>query len=470
VALKITPITRWIYGSAGVSYGVVGNAHYFTLLYYSQVLGLDARLAGVALGIGLAFDAVTDPLVGYLSDNTKSRWGRRHPFLYASVLPLALSYFLLWHPPPFVQGDTWMFVHLLLSLVALRGSLTLFLVPAYAMGAEITSDYDERTRLFARYNTVLSVVGNGMSVLMYALWLVPTAEYADGIMNVEGYKEAGLIGTLAIAASVLLFTIGLHRFIPRFSRFQPSGSLGPRQFFRQVADVFRYPSMRVVVVSWALYYAGSGIYEILWVFIYSYFWEFTSQQISLIVIPMAIAGLLIPPLLSGLASGREKKRVAVLGLSAAILVNVFPIAMRLLGIFPANGTALLFWILLVLGVFETVLFLVFDVASQSMTVDITEQAELDTGRRSEGVITSAVTFASKCAYALGTFLGGLTLSLVEFPTETAVGDVAPDVIFDLGLVYGPLILVIYLGSVYEISRYQITRAQHEETLTRLEGK
>jgi Na+/melibiose symporter-like transporter len=470
VALKITPITRWIYSSAGVSYGVVDNAHYFTLLYYSQVLGLDARLAGLALGIGLVFDAVTDPLVGYLSDNTKSRWGRRHPFLYASVLPLALSYFLLWHPPPFVQGDTSMFVHLLLCLVALRGSLTLFLVPAYAMGAEITSDYDERTRLFARYNTVLSIVGNGMSVLMYALWLVPTTEYADGIMNVEGYKEAGLIGTLAIAVSVLLFTIGLHRFIPRFSSFQPSDSLGPRQFVRQVADVFRYSSMRVVVVSWMLYYAGSGIYAMLWVYIYSYFWEFTSQQISLIVIPMALGGLLIPPLLSGLAAGREKKRVAVLGLSAAILVNVFPIGMRLLGMFPANGTALLFWIILVLGFLETVLFLVFDVASQSMTVDITEQAELDTGRRSEGIITSAVTFASKCAYALGTFLGGMTLSFVEFPTEAAVGDVAPDIIFDLGLVYGPLILVIYLGSAYAISRYQISRVQHEETVARLEGR
>jgi Na+/melibiose symporter-like transporter len=470
VALKITPITRWIYSSGGVCYGVVGNAHYFTLLYYSQVLGLDARLAGLALGIGIAFDAVTDPLVGYLSDNTKSRWGRRHPFLYVSVLPLALSYFLLWHPPPFVQGDTSMFIHLLLCLVALQGSATLFLVPAYAMGAEITSDYDERTRLFARYNTVLSIVGNGMSVLMYALWLVPTPEYADGIMNIEGYKVAGLVGTLSIAASVLLFTIGLHRFIPSFSRFQPSDSLGPRQFFRQLADIFRYSSMRVVVASWMLSSTGFGIYAILWVYIYSYFWEFTSRQIALIVIPMALAGVLIPPLLSGLAAGREKKLVAVLGMSAASLVNVFPIGMRLLGIFPANGTALLFWTMLVLGFFETVLFLVFDVASQSMTVDITEQVELDTGRRSEGVITSAATFARKSAYALGMILGGLALSLIEFPTETAVGDVTPNVIFDLGLVYGPLILVILLSSAYAIARYPISRAQHEETLERLESR
>jgi GPH family glycoside/pentoside/hexuronide:cation symporter len=62
------------------------------------------------------------------------------------------------------------------------------------------------------------------------------------------------------------------------------------------------------------------------------------------------------------------------------------------------------------------------------------------------------------------------LSLIEFPRETAVGDVSPDVIFDLGLVYGPLILVIYLGSAYAISRYRISRVQHEETVARLEGR
>jgi Na+/melibiose symporter-like transporter len=316
----------------------------------------------------------------------------------------------------------------------------------------------------------MSVIGNGMSVLMYALWLVPTPEYTDGIMNIEGYKEAGLIGTLAIAAAVLLFAIGLHRFIPNFSRFQASDSLGPRQFFRQVVDVFRYPSMRVVAVSWMLRSVGFGIYAILWVYIYSYFWEFTSRQISVIVIPMALAGLLLPPLLAGLATGREKKRVAALSLAAGSLVNVFPIAMRLLGIFPENGTELLFWTMLVLGFFETVFFLFSSVVSQSMTVDITEQVELDTGRRSEGVITSAATFARKCASALGTLLGGLTLSLIEFPTETAVGEVAPDVIFHLGLVYGPLILVILLGGAYAISRYPISRTQHEETVARLESR
>jgi len=142
---------------------ITRNAHYFVLVYYSQVLGLSPELAGLALGVGLIFDAVSDPLVGYLSDNTKSRLGRRHPWLYASVLPLSITYFLLWNPPASVQGDMNLFVFLVSCNVALRVSWTLFLIPAYALVAEITSDYEERTRLLSGFHSVLAVVSNGMA-------------------------------------------------------------------------------------------------------------------------------------------------------------------------------------------------------------------------------------------------------------------------------------------------------------------
>ena len=438
------------------------------LVYYSQILGLSPQLAGLALGIGLVFDAVSDPLVGYLSDNTESRLGRRHPYLYASVLPLALSYFLLWHPPASLQGDMNLFFFLVACNVALRISFTLFLVPAYAFVAELTSDYEERTRLLTGFHAVLSVVSNGMSVAMYAIWLVPTSEYADGIMNAEGYQQAGLVGTLAIAAAILTFTIGLHRFIPRSRQLVIQQSVSPKQFYVQVRDVLRRRPTRAVIVSGMLYWAGSGTYAALWVYIYSYFWEFTSAQISLIVVPMMLGGLFLPPILSRIAHGREKKRVAIFGLLGASVVNVFPIAMRLLGFFPDNGTEALFYIMVGLAFFETVLYLVYDVNWRSMTADITEQMELETGRRNEGVISSAMTFASKCAYALGTMIAGTMLALIAFPTETAVGEVPADTLFDLGLVYGPLVLVIWLGACYAISRYNISREYHSQTVARLE--
>ena len=467
VTSEITTGTRWAYSGGGAGYGVLRNAHYFVLIYYSQVLGLDPGLAGLAVGIGLVFDAITDPLIGYLSDSTRSKWGRRHPWLYASILPLGASFYFLWHPPGFVAGDTLLFAWLVICNVSMRTALTMFLVPAYAIVAELTADYDERTRLLTGFHVVDSVFNNGMSVLMYAFWLVPTEQISDGVMNPEGYQNAGLLGAVVIVVSILVFAIGLRRFIPRLRQYQVDTSPSPGQFFRQVADVFNSVSARVVVLSGVLYYAGTGTYVALWVYIYSYFWEFTNEKISIIVIPMALAGLFLPPAMARWAAGREKKTVAKAGLLGAMAINVVPIGLRLLGFFPENGSEALFRIMLVAGFFETILFLVFDICWRSMIVDLTERTELATGRRNEGVISSTITFATKCADALGTLIAGTLLSLIAFPTETAVGDVPPDVIAKLGLIYGPVVFLIWMGVILSLGRYRISRSRHQEILQRL---
>jgi len=464
---KITTGSRWAYGSGGAGYGVLYNAHYFVLVYYSQVLGLDPGLAGLAVGIGLVFDAITDPLIGYLSDSTRSKWGRRHPWLYASILPLGASFYFLWHPPGFVAGDALLFTWLLVCNVSMRTALTMFLVPAYAIVAELTSDYDERTRLLTGFHVAYAVFTNGMSVLMYAFWLVPTEEISDGVMNAAGYQNAGLFGTVIIVVSVLAFAIGLRRFIPRLKQFQMDTPVSPSQFFRQVADVYRSTSARVVVLGGVLYYAGTGTYVALWVYIYSYFWEFTSEQISIIVIPMALAALFLPPAMKRWGIGREKKTLAIAGILGAMAINVIPISLRLLGFFPENGSGALFWIMFVAGFFETILFLLYDISWRSMIADLTERTELETGRRNEGVISSSITFASKCADALGTLIAGILLSLIAFPTETAVGDVPDDVIAKLGLIYGPVVFLIWMGVIVSISRYRISRSRHGEILQRL---
>ena len=103
-----------------------------------------------------------------------------------------------------------------------------------------------------------------------------------------------------------------------------------------------------------------------------------------------------------------------------------------------------------------------------MTADVPEQLQLETGRRNEGVISSTMTFASKCADAIGTLVAGMLLAVIAFPTETAVGDVPADTIFKLGLIYGPLVMVIYLGSCYAINGYTISRAQHVADVSRVE--
>jgi Na+/melibiose symporter-like transporter len=123
-----------------------------------------------------------------------------------------------------------------------------------------------------------------------------------------------------------------------------------------------------------------------------------------------------------------------------------------------------------LAFFETIFFLFYDVCWRSMTADVTEQVQLETGRRNEGVISSTMTFAGKCADALGTLLAGFLLALIAWPTETAVGEVPADTIFNLGLIYGPLVMVIFLAACYVLRGYNISRADHGAAVSRLEER
>jgi len=103
---KISMWAKAAYGVGSVAYGVKNNGFdYFFLIFYSQVMGVDAGLVGLALMLALAFDAFSDPLVGYLSDNTRTRWGRRHPYMYAAALPVAIAYAFIWNPPDALRGD-----------------------------------------------------------------------------------------------------------------------------------------------------------------------------------------------------------------------------------------------------------------------------------------------------------------------------------------------------------------------------
>ena len=161
-------MTKIAYGFGSVAYGVKDNGFdYFLLLFYSQVVGLDARLVGVALTAALIIDAVSDPLVGYWSDNLRSRWGRRHPFMYASAIPVAASYFFLWNPP-LEWSQSELFVYLVVLSVVIRTCITLYETPSSALAPELTEDYVQRSSLLSFRYYFGWTGGNSMSVLMFS--------------------------------------------------------------------------------------------------------------------------------------------------------------------------------------------------------------------------------------------------------------------------------------------------------------
>jgi Na+/melibiose symporter-like transporter len=165
----------------------------------------------------------------------------------------------------------------------------------------------------------------------------------------------------------------------------------------------------------------------------------------------------------------DKKRTMYLGLSIILTSFVLPTILRLIGLFPDNDSALLLPILVFSQVTTGFGMAIMVVGMGSIMADIADNQELITGKRQEGLIFSFIGFASKATSGVGHFLAGLALSLISFPTTENVKpeDIPNDVIFNLGLVYGPSVLVFGLVCFYFFSYYNITRESHEETLETL---
>ncbi len=179
--------------------------------YYNNVLGLDALLVSLALAIALIIDGITDPLIGYFSDYTKSRLGRRHPYIFASILPGALFYFLLitWQ---FASSQIGLFFQLLLLITLLRVSWTLYQIPREALGAEISKDYHQRTQLHGISSFFGWIGGAGIFYVTQQYFL------KDSYDNFEGYQQLAVWGSGLIFVTGLLFALGTLKDIPKLEQ------------------------------------------------------------------------------------------------------------------------------------------------------------------------------------------------------------------------------------------------------------
>ena len=209
---------KFAYGVGQTAEGIK-NATFsmFVLFYYNQVLELPATLAGLALFIALIFDAVSDPLAGSISDNWQSKWGRRHPFMYASAAPLAVTFFLLFLPPEGLS-EFLLFLWMTAFVVLTRASMTLYHVPHLALGAELSEDYTERTTIVSiRY--FMNFVGYLLAYYLgFGIFFADTPEFTRGQFNQEAYAPFAAILSLLMFITIIWSAWGTHSRIPHLPK------------------------------------------------------------------------------------------------------------------------------------------------------------------------------------------------------------------------------------------------------------
>ncbi|MAI93492.1 MAG: sugar transporter [Halieaceae bacterium] len=454
---------RIAYGFGAVAYGIKDNGFaYFLLLFYTAVVGLDPALAGLALLIALLLDGLGDPIVGYWSDNLRSRWGRRHPFMYAAAIPVAISYALLWQPPDW--EDSLLFLYLVMLTVLVRTLITLYETPSSALMPELTVDYDERTQIQAWRSLFGWVGGAGMAVFMYAFLLVPTERYPVGTLNRDGYETGGLIASGVMLLAILVSALGTHHRIALLAEPSPRATSGLRGVFSEVLETLRDRSFFALFVSSIASSVATGLTAALTFLMLTYFWGFSSTEIFYwvaLVVVSALLGFIIAPR----ASKRWGKKPAAIRLGIlAFTVQPLPVLLRLLGWMPENNDPMLFPILAVVNTVDLAFVIAMQAILFSMLADLVEHSEVRTGRRSEGVFYSALTFIRKTNQGIGTFIAGLMLSAVSFPQGGAPAEVSSGAVMQLGGLLVSSQWLLWAIMLVALGFYQLDRKQHQSNL------
>lgn len=468
---KVAPLASVAFAASGVpTLGIISNGiDYFLLFFYSQIVGLSPALAGMALGIALVFDAVSDPLVGYLSDNWRSRLGRRHPFMYASILPLTALYILIWYPPGTGSSQWSVFGFLLGVAILLRLAMTMFDVPVRTFVAELTTDYDERTRLASLRVTVSWVTGSLMSIAMYAFWLSDSTEYAHGELNMAGYQQAGIVGGAVILVSLLVASVGLHPQIPRLHHKTAVQVGGVMDMFRSLGQLFRIRSMRALLGADLFLAAGLGTTAALWIYQYSAFYGMNSDQMSLLIVVQLIATFAVVPIVRKCSAKRDKKVMAMRFLVTSVAISLVLPPLVILGIAPSRGSDGLMYLLIVYDFVSQIVWIVAASFVYSLYADVTEELLVRFGKRMEGTIFAGQTFVSKSATAFGAILAGTMLSAIHYSMAGDGAEASEQTLARLGVCYMASWVVLASIGIWFMSKYEITRSSHAAEVEALEA-
>jgi glycoside/pentoside/hexuronide:cation symporter, GPH family len=456
------------YGAGSAAFGVKDQGfQYFLLLFYSQVIGLNAQLAGLALTIALALDALSDPVVGYWSDRTRSRWGRRHPFMYAAAIPTALFFVLIWNPPHDL-GQWGLFAWLLVMAVMTRTAITFFETPSAALAPELTQDYDRRSALVSVRTAFGWVAGTAMSVVMFG-WLFPsfvTETVTDGRFSREAYAQYSWIAGGLILAAILVCTLGTHGEIPRLRAASTSGASTLGGAFREIWEVLSNRSFAALLLTAVVAAVATGLGGTLSVYFTTFFWKLTSEEIAQLtgaIVISAMLGAALAPLVTRWMG--KKMGAIVIGLLSAIGSPVI-MTLRLTGVLDPDADST-FWVVFWVGQMDVVLGVCLQVLIVSMIADIAEESEVKTGRRNEGTVFAANTFIAKMVSGLGVMTAASVLALAQFPAGAGLGEVPEEALVRLGMIYIPLIVGLRLLMVAVLAGYRINRARHEENLRAL---
>ena len=457
-AVALPRSLKVMHGLGSVAYGVKDNGFsVFLLIFYNQVLGIDAGVVGTVIMAALIFDAFADPIIGELSDRTQSKWGRRLPWLYAAAIPLGIIWLLLWHPPEI--GQTGTIIWLFCTAVLARSLVAMCEVPSIALVPELTADYDERTRLM-RYRFLFGWAG-GLLMLIFAYGIFFTGE--KGVSDPVGYDAYSVWGALMMTGAVLISALGQHRHVAKQSPPAPRG-VGLGNAFAEAKVTLSNRAFLWLVSAAVFGLINQGLTFALTNYQLGFLWQLKQMEMLyyalILFTTVIVAFIIVPPLSARLG----KKNAAILLAMISMTFTAGLYGSWLLDLVPGapNDPSILFMFALVAMTNSAAVGMM--MLTSSMMADVVEASQQETGRRSEGLFFAGYFFMQKCAVGIGTFAAGMILTFADFPQNAVPGRVDVTVLDGLALYYMGTVLVLGIIGVLVLRHFPISRESHNERL------
>ena len=465
---KVSLKTKLAFSTGALEEAMIAAATIATMLFYNQVLGVSPLLCGYVFLTASIFDAITDPLVGWWSDHFKSKWGRRHPFMLFSVIPLTVGFYLMYAPPSDLTEIQyfWWFMG---TMILLRIGKTFYGIPHDALGAELTDDYHERTTIFG-FNAVAGMLAGALLGAAVLIVIFPTTtEYENGLLNPERYPLLASVGAVWICLTLLICVSGTRDQIPFLHSIEKK-KVDMREYLQELWALIRNPSYLSLCTAWLVMLVSGGILAVVSTYTFIYCFELSTEKLAIqrfVLLPGIFIAL---PLAAWLTRKLDKKLTVIYTCIVCATLVALPYSLRMIGWFPENDSQWMLWMLfgsLFLGFLALP---VIPIVIDSQLADIADDHEYRTGRRSEGVIFSIRTFALKATAGFGGLVGAFGLEYINFPDNATAATLTPETINGLLFMSGPLYWMIVAVGMLFMGMYQLTEKRHKEIMTELSSR
>ncbi|GMV45648.1 MAG: MFS transporter [Pseudomonadota bacterium] len=460
---------KWAFGLGSTAEAVViTTTSAFLMLFYNQVRGLDPAAIGIALAIGLAVNAVFDPLVGSWSDRTRSRWGRRHPFMFGAILPAALLFCGLFNPPDGLSAAQQL-VWLTFFNVMLLQAMTVFHTPHLALGGEMSDDYLERSSIMG-VNTFFLWIGDTAGwLLCFLVFFRANEKFPNGALDPSRWEPFSITIALIVLACLFVSSQVTKRRIPYLV--QPAAAtprFGAREWGRDVWRVLRNRNYFVLLLGLFFLSMMTGVRGGLWIYNATYFWQLRNDQLAFFTVGSFFGYVFAAFCVKWLHDRFDKRWTGMLALVIYCVGPALPLALGYAGVLSARTPGLL-WMLIGFSLLQHAPYSILTTTVYSALADIADENELKYGIRQEGALYATRTLFARVDQALGTALAGWVLSWIAFPARATPGQVSEPVLMGLAAAFvlstiPGLIAAVFYGML------NVTRATHDATRQALEAR